>query len=115
VRGERGKGKGERGKGKGERGKGKGKKMMLESVEIVEGSEFYIVDVIDQVTTNISRSTYTFLAGCSGLTSEDSPGELLEEVRHGRHSEGIRRPMEWLVHFCREPGLEYGPIFKGRV
>lgn len=45
--------------------------MMLGLVKIVEGSEFYIVDVIDQVTTNISRSTYTLLAGCSGLTSED--------------------------------------------
>ena len=44
---------------------------MLTLVKIVEGSEFYTVDVIDQVTTNISRSTHTILAGCSGLTSED--------------------------------------------
>ena len=53
------------------RGEGKGEKMVLGLVKIVEGSEFYIVDVIDQLTTNISRSTYTLLAGCSGLTSED--------------------------------------------
>ena len=76
-----------------------------------------VFDVVDQVITNVSQSILYFIGRLPRtlMGEQKSSRELLEDFRYSGDGEGVRWPVEWLVHFYREPGLEHGSILERGV